>query len=143
VKINIVSGYFDPIHDGHIEYFQNAKAGCDKLIVILNNDLQTSMKKGKPFMTENVRKKIVESIKYVDELILSIDNDRSVCKTLEKIRELYPKDELYFVNGGDRGVSNIPEYSLKDKINLKFSDGAGEKINSSSSYYKKEQFKKH
>ncbi len=138
MKINIVSGYFDPIHDGHIELFENAKKDCDKLIVILNNDLQTSMKKGKPFMGETVRKKIVEAIKYVDELFLSIDQDRSVCKTLEKIRKKYPNDELYFVNGGDRNVENIPEYSLKDKINLKFSDGAGEKINSSRKYYSKE-----
>jgi len=138
MKINIVSGYFDPIHDGHIEYFQKAKETADKMIVILNNDLQTSLKKGKPFMEEKVRKRIVESIRYVDEVVLSIDTDRSVCATLEKIREKYPTDELYFVNGGDRGVENIPEFSLKDKIGLKFSDGVGEKINSSKNYYSKE-----
>jgi cytidyltransferase-like protein len=139
MKINIVSGYFDPIHDGHIEYFKKAKDHCDKLIVILNNDKQTSMKKGKPFMAENVRKKIVEAIRYVDELILSIDDDRSVCKTLEKIRDKYPNDELVFVNGGDRNIENIPEYELKDKINLEFSDDAGEKINSSRNYYSKKE----
>jgi cytidyltransferase-like protein len=137
MKMNIVSGYFDPIHNGHIELFENAKKNCDKLVVILNNDLQTSLKKGKPFMEEKVRKKIVESIRYVDEVFLSIDKERSVCETLEKIREKYPDDELYFVNGGDRDVTNIPEYVLKDKINLKFSDGAGEKINSSRKYYSK------
>ena len=139
MKINVVSGYFDPIHDGHIEYFEKAKETADKLIVILNNDLQTSLKKGKPFMEEKVRKKIVEAIRYVDKVFLSIDTDRSVCATLEKIREKYPTDELIFVNGGDRNVENIPEYILKDKINLKFSDGAGEKINSSRKYYAKEE----
>ena len=137
MKINIVSGYFDPLHDGHIELFENAKKNCDKLIVILNNDLQASLKKGKPFMEERVRQKIIEAIRYVDEVFLSIDADGSQCKTLEKIRERYPNDELYFVNGGDRDVTNIPEFVLKDKINLKFSDGAGEKINSSRKYYSK------
>ncbi len=138
MRINIVSGYFDPIHDGHIEYFEKAKASGDKLIVILNNDKQTSMKKGKPFMEEHVRKKIVEAIRYVDEVFLSVDDDKSVCKTLEKIREKYPDDELVFVNGGDRNIENIPEYIMKDKIGLQFSDDAGEKINSSRNYYEKE-----
>jgi cytidyltransferase-like protein len=138
MKINIVSGYFDPIHDGHIEYFKKAKESSDKLIVILNNDIQTSIKKGKPFMEEKVRKKIVESIKYVDELFVSIDKEKSVCQSLKKIREKYPLDELYFVNGGNRNVQNIPEYEIKDEINLNFVDGAGKKINSSRKYYSKE-----
>ena len=141
MKINVVSGYFDPIHDGHIECFKLAKESCDKLILILNNDHQTSMKKGKPFMTENVRKIIVESIRYVDEVFLSVDKDRSVCETFRKIREKYPDDELYFVNGGDRDITNIPEYVLKDEINLQFTDGAGEKINSSRKYYAKDEQK--
>jgi len=139
MKINIVSGYFDPIHDGHIELFEKAKETADKLIVILNNDLQTSFKKGKPFMEEKVRKRIIEAIRYVDEVVLSIDENKSVCKTLEKIREKYPADDLYFVNGGDRNIENIPEFSLKDKIGLNFSDGVGEKINSSRNYYLKEE----
>ena len=86
-------------------------------------------------MKENVRKAVVESIKYVDKLIVSIDTDRSVLKTLELIREKHPNDELIFVNGGDRDITNIPEYALKDKINLQFSDDAGSKINSSKNYY--------
>mgnify|MGYP003974291283 CR=1 FL=1 len=136
MKINVVSGYYDPIHDGHIESFKLAKESSDYLILILNNDVQTSAKKGKPFMKENVRKIIVEAIRYIDEVIVSIDQDRSVCETLRKIREKHPDDEIFFVNGGDRDVTNIPEYSLKDEINLQFSDGAGEKINSSRKYYK-------
>ncbi len=139
MKINVVSGYFDPIHDGHIEYFDKAKAKCDKLIVILNNDHQTAMKKGKPFMEEKVRQRVVGAIKYVDELIVSIDTDGSQCETLRMIRKKYPTDQLVFVNGGDRNVENIPEYKLKDEINLEFDDDAGEKINSSRKYYTKEE----
>jgi cytidyltransferase-like protein len=135
MKIMIVSGYFDPIHDGHIEYFEKSKALGDKLIVILNNDKQTSLKKGKPFMNENVRKRIVESIKYVDEVILSIDENRSVCKTLELIADKYKDAELFFVNGGDRNQGNIPETDVCKKRNISFVDGAGEKINSSRNYY--------
>jgi cytidyltransferase-like protein len=137
MKINIVSGYFDPIHDGHIEYFENAKKNCDKLIVIINNDHQTSLKKGSPFMKENVRFRIISAIRYVDEALLSVDKDRSVCNSLREIRKKYPNDELVFVNGGDRDITNIPEYVLKDEIGLEFSDDAGEKINSSRKYYEK------
>ncbi|MBT4870237.1 MAG: adenylyltransferase/cytidyltransferase family protein [Candidatus Diapherotrites archaeon] len=140
MKINIVSGYFDPVHDGHIELFENASRGCDKLIVILNNDLQTSQKKGKPFMEEKVRKKIVESIKYVDEVFLSIDKEQPVCNSIAKICDDHPNDEITFINGGDRTLDEIPEYILNGKkANLKFIDGAGEKINSSRKYYSKEE----
>jgi len=82
----VVSGYFDPIHIGHIEYLRLAKQLGDKLIVILNNDEQAKLKKGKPFMLLEERKKILEAIKYVDEIFISIDSDKSVCKSLEKIK---------------------------------------------------------
>lgn len=137
MKIMILSGYFDPIHDGHIEYFEKSKKLGDKLIVILNNDLQATLKKGKPFMEEKVRKKIVESIKYVDEVILSVDEDRSVCKTLEKIAIQNKGNELFFVNGGDRNMGNIPETEVCKKCGIQFVDGVGEKINSSRIYYTK------
>ncbi len=137
MKIMILSGYFDPIHDGHIEYFEKSKKLGDKLIVILNNGAQATLKKGKPFMEEKVRKKIVESIKYVDEVILSIDKDRSVCKTLEKIVIANKEHELFFVNGGDRNVGNIPEIEVCKKQGIQFVDGVGNKINSSRIYYTK------
>jgi cytidyltransferase-like protein len=137
MKIGIVTGYFDPIHDGHIELLEKSKSQVDKLIVVLNNDLQTSAKKGKPFMEEKVRKRIVGAIKYVDELWVSIDTDGGQWETLIKIREAYPDDELYFVNGGDRDITNVPEFKIKDQINLKFMDNVGEKINSSRKYYSK------
>jgi len=135
MKIHVVSGYFDPVHDGHIELFEKSKEGADKLIVILNNDLQTSLKKGKPFMEEKVRKKIIEAIRYVDEVFLSIDTDRSVCKSLRTICRKYPADKLIFINGGDRRVEEVPEYAVSDEPNLILTDGAGEKINSSRKYY--------
>ncbi|MEK6959118.1 MAG: adenylyltransferase/cytidyltransferase family protein [archaeon] len=137
MKIMVVSGYFDPIHDGHVEYFEKAKKLGDKLVVILNNDNQAVLKKGKPFMVEGVRKKIVEAIKWVDEVVLSIDTDRSVCKTLELVAKRYPNDEVFFVNGGDRNATNIPEFDVCNKMGIKFVDGAGEKINSSRVYYSK------
>ena len=91
-----ISGYFDPIHVGHLEYIIEAKKLGDKLIVIVNNNHQCVLKKGKPFMDENDRVTIVSSIKYVDEVFLSIDKDKTVCKSLEKIKP------TIFANGGDR-----------------------------------------
>ena len=82
-----ISGYFDPIHVGHLEYIIEAKKLGDKLIVIVNNNHQCVLKKGKPFMDENDRVTIVSSIKYVDEVFLSIDKDKTVCKSLEKIKQ--------------------------------------------------------
>ena len=81
----IVSGYFNPIHKGHIEYFNNAKALADELFVIVNNDHQRALKGSKEFQQEQERVFIVSNIKSVDHCVLSIDQDRTVCKTIEKI----------------------------------------------------------
>jgi cytidyltransferase-like protein len=124
-----ISGYFDPIHVGHIEYFKLAKdlAGDDgKLIVILNNDKQAIMKKGKVFMPVYERKRILESIRYIDEVYISIDVDRSVCKSIEAI---HPD---IFANGGDRFIYEIPEAAVCRRLGIKMVDGLGEKIRSSS-----------
>ena len=82
IKVAIY-GYFDPIHIGHLELIEKAKALGDYLIVIVNNDNQAVLKKGKPFMKQEERMKIVQAIKGVDEVFLSIDKDRSVCKSLK------------------------------------------------------------
>ena len=121
-----VSGYFDPVHVGHLEYFKNAKKLGDKLIVIVNNDHQSKLKKGKFFMPENERCKIIQEFRCVDEVVLSIDEDRTVCKTLEKIRP------DIFANGGDQFNSNIPEVEICNKYNIKLVDNLGDKIQSSS-----------
>ena len=73
MKVIAVSGYFDPLHVGHIEYIQLSKKLGDKLVVILNNDKQAGLKKGKAFMPLEERKKILESLRDVDEVFVSID----------------------------------------------------------------------
>jgi len=124
------SGYFDPCTIGHIDYFKRAKelAGLDgQLIVIVNNDHQACLKKGKSFMKENDRVEIIRALKYVDEVYLSIDQDRTVCKTLSIIPHL-----THFVNGGDQFNDRIPEKSICDQLGIQLVDGLGEKIASSS-----------
>src|SRR5210317_2446076 len=100
-KAVIVSGYFNPIHKGHLEYFNNAKALVDELFVIVNNDHQRALKGSKEFQSEEERMIIVSNLKAVDQAILSVDEDRTVCATLEKIANEYSQDyELAFANGG-------------------------------------------
>jgi D-beta-D-heptose 7-phosphate kinase/D-beta-D-heptose 1-phosphate adenosyltransferase len=121
-----VSGYFDPIHVGHLEYLQLAKKLGDNLIVIINNNLQAELKKGSTFMDEKDRMEIVAALRCVDEVFLSIDTDKSVCKSLERI-----KPDI-FANGGDRSLDEIPETAVMKKYNIKMVDGLGSKIRSSS-----------
>ena len=121
-----VSGYFDPIHVGHLEYLELAKELGDRLVVIVNNNHQCVLKKGKPFMDEADRVKIVEALGIVDEAFLSIDEDKSVCASLDAI-----KPDI-FANGGDRSLEEIPETIVMKKYNIKMVDGLGEKIRSSS-----------
>jgi cytidyltransferase-like protein len=125
-KIVCVSGYFNPIHAGHIEYFEKSKQLGDKLVVIVNNDKQAILKKGTSFMPENERLKIVRSLRIVDFAVLSIDEDRTVCKTLESVRP------NIFTNGGDQTNDIIPEKQICDRLNIQLIDGLGDKIQSSS-----------
>ena len=126
-KISVaVSGYFDPIHVGHLEYLKMAKELGDFLIVIVNNNQQCILKKGKSFMDENDRVEIVRALGIVDKVFLSIDTDRTVCKSLEEI-----KPDI-FANGGDRSKDEVPETSICKKYNIKMIDGLGDKIRSSS-----------
>jgi len=122
-----VSGYFDPIHVGHLEYLELAKKLGNRLIVIVNNNHQCTLKKGKPFMDELDRVRIVKSLGIVDDVFLSIDNDKSVCRSLEEL-----KPDI-FANGGDRFESDSPESGICKKLNIKMVDGLGNKIRSSSS----------
>lgn len=123
-----ISGYFDPLHVGHLEYMKLAKEKGDELIVIVNNDYQAKLKKGKSFMNENERLEIVKSIKYVDHAILAIDSDRTVCNTL---RKMSPKPDA-FCNGGDQNNKTIPEISVCIERGIDLIDGLGDKIQSSS-----------
>ena len=126
MKVVAISGYFDPIHVGHLEYINMAKKLGDKLVVIVNNNYQCELKKGKPFMDEKDRLSIVSNLKNVDEVFLSIDKDKTVCASLEKI-----KPDI-FANGGDRKNYEIPESVICKKYDIKIIDGLGEKIRSSS-----------
>jgi D-beta-D-heptose 7-phosphate kinase/D-beta-D-heptose 1-phosphate adenosyltransferase len=132
-KAIIVSGYFNPIHKGHLEYFHNAKSLSEELFVIVNSDLQRDLKGSKAFQDEEERMIIVSSIKGVDKAILSIDKDRTVCKTIEKIANKFSeKYELSFANGGDQNNDTIPEKPICEKLGVSLIDGLGDKIQSSS-----------
>ena len=121
-----ISGYFDPLHIGHLEYINKAKELGDYLVVIVNNNSQCILKKGKFFMDEKDRVEIVKNLKSVDEVFLSIDKDKTVSKSLEKLKP------SVFANGGDRKNYEIPESKICNLYGIKIIDGLGDKIRSSS-----------
>ena len=129
----VVSGYFDPLHIGHLEYLKNAKKLGTKLIVIVNNDKQATLKKGKPFMTCKERCIIMDALECVDQVIESIDEDRTVRKTIASI---HPTPHV-FCNGGDQFNTSIPESEICEKLGIQLVDGLGDKIQSSSWLIKK------
>ena len=126
MKVVATSGYFDPLHVGHLECLEMAAELGDKLIVIVNSDLQAKLKKGKSFMSESDRVKIVSSLHCVDEVFLSIDDDMSVCKSLQHIKP------SIFANGGDRVIEEIPESKVCKDLGIDIVDCLGKKIRSSS-----------
>lgn len=132
-KAIIVSGYFNPIHKGHIEYFHNARQVADKLIVIVNNDYQRNLKGSKEFMKEDERVMIVKELKIVDYVYLSIDEKKDVSLSIKKINEeLSNQYEILFGNGGDQNNDSIPEANICKELNIELIDGLGDKIQSSS-----------
>lgn len=132
-KAIIVSGYFNPLHKGHLEYFNKAKALCDELFVIVNNDYQRKLKGSKPFQDEEERLLIVINIKAVDKAIISIDQDRTVCESIRQITKKYANEyDLAFANGGDQNNDNIPEIQVCNDLGVALIDGLGGKIQSSS-----------
>lgn len=133
MTIVLVTGGFDPLHKGHIAYFNAAKKLGDKLIVGMNSDAWLSRKKGRPFMPIDERITIVQNLKMVDEVILFDDTDGSATEAIKNVRTLFPNDLIIFANGGDRVEGNTLELNFKDK-NLKFVWGVGgtDKLNSSS-----------
>ena len=132
-KAVIVSGYFNPIHKGHLEYFNNSRALADELFVIVNNDAQRVLKGSKEFQNQEERMIIVSNIKAVDKAILSVDEDRTVCATLKKIAQDYGSEyKLSFANGGDQNNDTIPERPVCEEMGISLIDGLGDKIQASS-----------
>ena len=134
----IVSGYFNPLHKGHLELFEKAKAQGDVLFVIVNNDHQRALKGSQEFMLEAERVLIVAALKVTDKAILSIDQDRTVCATLAHIHNEFGANyDLYFANGGDQNNNSIPEVPVCKKLGIGLVEGLGDKIQSSSWLLKK------
>lgn len=111
MKRVIVSGYFNPLHGGHLDMIEAARELGEHLIVVVNNDKQQVMKKGKVILDEQNRMRLMGALRDVDETVLSMDEDAGQATTLRKIREMYPDDELIFANGGDRDPNKhaLPE----------------------------------
>ena len=136
--IAIASGYFNPLHKGHIELFERAKTISDELIVIVNNDHQRELKGSKKFQDEQERMKIIGSLRLVDHAELSVDKDRSVIQTLEKI---YREREnlgiqFIFINGGDQFSETVAEKNICQTLGIVMLDQMGDKIQSSSNLLK-------
>jgi D-beta-D-heptose 7-phosphate kinase/D-beta-D-heptose 1-phosphate adenosyltransferase len=129
----IVSGYFNPIHKGHIEYFNNAKALADTLFVIVNSDAQREIKGSKEFQKEEERLFIVQNIKAVDKAMISVDKDSTVCASIRALFETHSEAyQLAFANGGDQDNNSIPEGPICKELGIGLIDGLGSKIQSSS-----------
>ena len=133
-RVILVSGYFNPIHKGHIEYFENARKCGDQLWVIVNSDLQRALKGSSAFQDEEERLKIVSSLRVVDRAYLSIDKDRTVCETIENIFKSNTTihRKFMFANGGDQDNNSIPEAQICKELGVELVDGLGDKIQSSS-----------
>tara|TARA_B100000925_G_C21945959_1_gene446793 strand:- start:97 stop:870 length:774 start_codon:yes stop_codon:yes gene_type:complete len=140
MKIIVVSGGFDPIHSGHISYFESASKLGDKLIVALNSDEWLINKKGKFFMPFKERRTIINNLKMVNEVIdFEDDIIGSATNALVKVKKMYPNDEIAFANGGDRSKDNISEMSVEG-VEFLFSVGGDDKKNSSSWILKNWQY---
>jgi len=132
-KAIIVSGYFNPLHLGHLELFEKAKEAGDLLIVIVNSDKQRELKGSKEFQTEEERVEIVRAIRFVDMAYVSIDEDKTQIETLKMLYTRYGDVlNLAFANGGDQNNDTIPERSICEGLGIELIDGLGEKIQSSS-----------
>lgn len=141
MKKVLVTGGFDPLHSGHLEYFKQAKMLGHKLIVGINSDEWLTRKKGKPFLPFHERAAIIKELKIVDQVIAFNDDDDTACHAIFTVLSTSgSRDEVIFANGGDRGNSNTPEYDMyKDTYGVSFEWGVGgtDKKNSSSWILKK------
>ena len=131
MKIVLVTGGFDPLHSGHIEYFKAAKQLGNLLIVGINSDAWLARKKGRAFMPVVERKAIIENLYQVHKVIEFNDSDNSAIDAIRQVKEMFPRDKVIFANGGDRTKDNIPEMVFED-VEFVFGVGGTNKANSSS-----------
>lgn len=134
MKRVIVSGFFNPLHGGHLDMIEAAAKLGDNLIVIVNNDKQQLLKKGKIILDEQNRERLIKALAHVDEVVIAIDEDPPVIETIKKLAEHYPKDELIFANGGDRVSDQVtPEAVICKELGIEIVYGVGgsEKADSS------------
>ncbi len=130
----IVSGYFSPLHVGHLDMIEEAASQCDDLIVIVNNNQQQIGKKGKIIIDEQDRLRIVQALRVVDDAFVAVDEDRTVIESLKLIAQKYPDHSLTFANGGDRSDGQVvPESPICEEhgIAMVFDMGGAEKADSS------------
>jgi len=132
-KAIIVSGYFNPLHKGHLDLFKQAKEAGDILIVIVNNDVQREIKGSKFFQDEDERTSIIRALSLVDMAWISIDEDSTQNATLRlMVEKFYGSMKLAFANGGDQNNNTIPEREICEQFDIELIDGLGNKIQSSS-----------
>ena len=132
-KLVIVSGYFNPLHKGHLELFHMARDKGHKLFVIVNSDHQRELKGSKEFQSETERLIIIRNLRIVDNSMVSIDKDKTQCATLKYLSDIYSGEyKLAFANGGDQNNDTIPETQVCIDNEIELIDGLGSKIQSSS-----------
>ena len=135
-KASIVSGYFNPLHQGHLDLFESAQARSGYLIVIVNNDHQQVLKKGRVIQTEDVRARIVRALRIVDDVYIAVEQGPGINESFDQIRAAYPDTELEFCNGGDRrNVDELPadevEAGARNTISMVYGIGGTDKADSS------------
>ena len=132
-KLVIVSGYFNPLHKGHLELFHRARGCGHELFVIVNSDHQRALKGSKEFQSEIERLMIIRNLRIVDHSMVSIDKDKTQCATLKYLSDIYGGEyKLAFANGGDQTNNTIPEAQVCIDNEIELIDGLGGKIQSSS-----------
>jgi D-beta-D-heptose 7-phosphate kinase/D-beta-D-heptose 1-phosphate adenosyltransferase len=135
-RVVLVTGGFDPLHSGHIEYFRAARQLGTMLVVGVNSDAWLIRKKGQAFMPIKDRVAIIESLRMVGHCILFNDADNSAIEAIRNVKMMYPNSQIIFANGGDRTATNIPEM-LESNVEFVFGVGGDFKLNSSSELLKR------
>lgn len=126
MKVVIVSGFFNPLHGGHLDMIEAAALMGDKLIVVVNNDTQQVIKKGKVILNEQNRERLIGALRVVDEVVVSVDEDLTVVRTLAMIANQNEGSEIIFANGGDRASEKeVPETEVCRNYNIEMVFGVG------------------